>query len=517
VQQQAPVPPPQQPGQPPVLPQGYYPEAGARNDTPYQDRSAPPYSPSPQYEPELPNYGYTEAGRDDLFAREPGPSGYDQNSYGGQSGYRPDPYAGRQPPMQAQGPHLDPLYPPREGLSPLDEYNRSFTARMAAQDGPPSRFYGDDPGVPQEQNYAAQGGYGHDHYDARFAGHDNWGGADHGGLPQQRHGDLDEDFFPDEDELDQDDYLAPRRGRKKLIAAALVGAIAVGGGGAYYFKNMRGRGAQSAMPVIHADSRPAKEAPGNPGGKQFPYGEKAIYDRLLPNGQQVQTAAFTPSVQAGPAAGNSLEDRIEEALKKAQRSGDAPSTQAQNGRGSDQPTVVRSESYRPDGTRVDNSRPTITPNIANVNNGQLPPPFGNAAPANVQTAAAPFRAAPIPSGNTQQLASAAPTQRPAQPATARTASFTPTSEASSGPTPPAGFYVSLKSAGDEKAIQRELPALSDKYKSVLGDIQLTSKIADLGAKGVKYRAVAGPLGSKQEAMELCQKIKGAGGDCFVTN
>ena len=45
------------------------------------------------------------------------------------------------------------------------------------------------------------------------------------------------------------------------------------------------------------------------------------------------------------------------------------------------------------------------------------------------------------------------------------------------------------------------------------------KIADLGAKGVTYRAVAGPLGTKQEAMDLCTKIKGVGGDkaCFVTN
>jgi hypothetical protein len=77
----------------------------------------------------------------------------------------------------------------------------------------------------------------------------------------------------------------------------------------------------------------------------------------------------------------------------------------------------------------------------------------------------------------------------------------------------------LKSAPDEKAIQKDLHALSKKYEAVLGEVQLTTKIADLGAKGVTYRAVAGPLGSRQEAMDLCQKIKGVGGDkaCFVTN
>ena len=77
----------------------------------------------------------------------------------------------------------------------------------------------------------------------------------------------------------------------------------------------------------------------------------------------------------------------------------------------------------------------------------------------------------------------------------------------------------MKSAPDEKAIQKDLTALTEKYKGVLGEVQLTTKIADLGSKGVTYRAVAGPLGSKQEAMDLCTKIKGVGGDkaCFVTN
>lgn len=59
--------------------------------------------------------------------------------------------------------------------------------------------------------------------------------------------------------------------------------------------------------------------------------------------------------------------------------------------------------------------------------------------------------------------------------------------------------------------------MTDKYKSVLGDVQLMAKIADLGSK-VTYRLVAGPLGTQAEAKELCEKIKGVGGDkaCFVT-
>jgi len=87
------------------------------------------------------------------------------------------------------------------------------------------------------------------------------------------------------------------------------------------------------------------------------------------------------------------------------------------------------------------------------------------------------------------------------------------------PEPPDGYYyVSLKSSANEPAIQRDISGLSEKYKPVLGAIPVRIRVADLGAKGFVYRAAAGPLATKQEAQELCQKIKGVGGDkaCFVT-
>jgi hypothetical protein len=560
-------PPAQQPRSfepaPPSTPQGYYPDPVQRNDPPrpYSEPSASPYAPPQQaYEPELPP-AFNDAGRDDLFGQEPAPPGYDQSPYGRQQsgGYHADPYdqnPQRQPMMQPAAGRRDDGYFQRDAPSPLDDYERSFAARIAAQESQASRFFlpedqaqspqqrsmpsdrGYQPAMPQapvDRGYAPTfspsaynpspelpQSYGQDHYDARYAGQETWAGDEHGlhddgreNLPQRvgHRDELDEDFFADEDELDHDPYQTPRRGRKKLIAAALVGAIAVGGGGAYAYKTLKSGGGENATPFIRADPRPSKEMPGNPGGRQFPNGEKAIYDRLGPDGQQTRVASVAPlpSANTAPAAGNSLEDRIEEALKKAHNTGDAP----QPGRpGPDQPTVVRSESYRPDGTRVDAGRPMITPNIVNVNGGQLPPPFGNAPtpPVMVQTqTAAPLRpASPAPP---PQLASMAPPPKSA-PAT-RSASLTPAPEAA--PVAAGGFYVSLKSAPDEKALQRELPALTDKFKSVLGDVSISTRVVDLGAKGVMYRASAGPLGSKQEANDLCQKIKGAGGACFVTN
>ncbi len=547
-QEQAPPPPPQPARgfEPPQTPQGYYQEPVQRQEPPrYVEPAAPAYVPPPQaYEPEPPHPGYGDSGRDDLFGREPSPLNYDQNPYGSQGGYQPAP-ARRD----------DPAFYQREAPSPSDDYERTFASRIAAQENQASRFFlPDEPAQPRpaqpergyappppvdrgyapsqpqyhqggyNQNAAASESYGHDQYDQRYAGQQPWAGEEQGFHGDDASGahrqlvpqgdELDEDFFADEDDFDHDHhYDNEKRGRKKLIVAALAGAIVVGGGGAYLYKMVKG-GGEGGTPFIGADNKPFKESPGNPGGRQFPNGEKAIYDRLTPDGQQAQASFAPPSAplsvaEAAAVPANTLEGRIEEALKKARGSGGAPALP-------DEPTKVRPEIYRPDGTRVDTARPLITPSIVNLNNGQLPPPFDKAStpPAAVPPQAAPFRTAgavpsnPPPAAAHRSAPTRVATASAPQPAVALPAAAAPAAS---------GFYVSLRSAPDEKAIQRDLPALSGKYKAQLGDVQLTVKIADLGAKGVTYRAVAGPLGTRQEAMDLCQKIKGAGGGCFVTN
>jgi hypothetical protein len=533
-------------------PQDYYQDQ--RNDSVrYAEPSGGAYTPPPPpYEPEPPHPGFQDSGRNDLFARESGASAYGHNPHGPQgASYQGDPYEqnrGQQPITPASNRRDDPQYPQREAPSPADDYDRDFPAR-SAQEAQSSRFFLPDdeshqqrasqadrgyttPPSPPPPQYAGNAYPPQDNYDTHFE--DGWadehalredgGSGMHHDLAAQEN-ELDEDFFADEDELENDHIPAPKRSRKRLMFAVLAMAMAVGGGGAYFYKSLKGgSGEESATPFIRADNRPLKELPGNPGGKQFPNGEKTIYDRLTPDGQQIQAAAYAPPAPetppaVQPAQGNSLEERIDEALRKAQQAGDAPQQPAQPmTRGSDQPTMVRSEIYRPDGTRIDGGHSTGS-SIADANNGQLPPPFGTATQGTLpaqQPAAAPFHTVPVPSSPAPQLAAAAPAQRNAAAPAGRSASLTPAEPTA---TPSNGFWVSLKSAPDEKAIQRDLTTLTDKYKSVLGDVQLSSKIADLGAKGVTYRAVAGPLGSRQEAMDLCQKIKGVGGDkaCFVTN
>ena len=60
--------------------------------------------------------------------------------------------------------------------------------------------------------------------------------------------------------------------------------------------------------------------------------------------------------------------------------------------------------------------------------------------------------------------------------------------------------------------------LKQRYGSVLGDKTADVRQANLGKKGIWYRAAVGPLGSHDEVLDICSKLKGAGyrGNCWAT-
>jgi len=557
--QEPPLPPPPSKRAPEPAP--YQPNTDANRgfgDMNFQRYAAPSSAPL-DADPPRPLY----SDQDDLYGRDPRPNQYDQPVFGGQNGaVRHEGYdhpydrqsnssfPTQMPPINDEGSYFQ--------SSPQDEYDRNFSARIASQESQASRFFlPDEPAPrapqPQPQQFGfgaepaqAPAAYGHDPYNARNEQHQGWnsGHEEHsdyrGGVPQRvSQGDeFDEDFFADEDELDhEDEHVAPKKRRTRLIGAALVSAIAVGGGGAYFFKSVNHGGSiNSSIPTIPADSKPSKDVPSHPGGRQFANGEKAIYDRLTPNGVQAAPVGFVPQAQAStaPGGGNSLEDRIEEALRRSQKSGDAPpgAQPAPSGRpGLDQPNVVRSEIYRPDGTRVEAARPTVTPNLSN--NGQLPYPFGNAPAAPVNAGPtltpaaggpAPFRTNATAPAPAQASLMAAPAPKSAMQAPPAEAAPSPVRTASinAAPVKPAGgegsYYVQLASATDEAAAEKKRQELAGKYASILGDAQFNTKAVDNGDKGVAIKLRAGPFGSKQEAADLCAKLKGAGlqaNGCFV--
>ncbi len=81
--------------------------------------------------------------------------------------------------------------------------------------------------------------------------------------------------------LEEEEEEAPRRGpRPMIVAAALVCAIAVGGGLAFGYKKLVADGSKSATPIVKADRSPVREKPKDPGGKEQPHTDKKFPNRL---------------------------------------------------------------------------------------------------------------------------------------------------------------------------------------------------------------------------------------------
>lgn len=154
--------------------------------------------------------------------------------------------------------------------------------------------------------------------------------------------------------------------------------------------------------------------------------------------------------------------------------------------------------------------PRIKPeDIDTLARAATPPPAASA-PQPVRTAAA------TPLDLTQQQsapaqpAAAVATAPPAAPASAPAAA----SASTSGSIPAGAFIVQVSSQRTQEQAQAAFNDLQRRYGSVLGGVAPVIERADLGDRGTFYR-VRIPAGSRDEAVALCDRLKAAGGDCFV--
>jgi hypothetical protein len=78
-----------------------------------------------------------------------------------------------------------------------------------------------------------------------------------------------------------------------------------------------------------------------------------------------------------------------------------------------------------------------------------------------------------------------------------------------------GYSVQVTSQRSEAEAQSAFRALRAKFPGQLGGREPTVRRADLGTKGVYYRALVGPFASMEQAAGICSSMKAAGGNCIV--
>lgn len=156
------------------------------------------------------------------------------------------------------------------------------------------------------------------------------------------------------------------------------------------------------------------------------------------------------------------------------------------------------------------------PNVPRTKPGDIDTLAANAAPAPTRQAE-PARSPQAPLDLTAQAprvpttpAPAQTQQQPQQPAATQAAA-----PAASGGTIPAGTYiVQVSSQRTREQAQTAFNDLQRRYGSVLGGVSPVIEQADLGDRGTFYR-VRIPTSSRDDAISLCERLKSAGGDCFV--
>ncbi|MDI4662842.1 SPOR domain-containing protein [Xanthobacter autotrophicus] len=293
--------------------------------------------------------------------------------------------------------------------------------------------------------------------------------------------DYDDTYDP---EYGEDGYMPPhgeelydaeprrRKGRLALIlGVSVLGLVVAGVAGVFAYNMAVGKSGVTAAgtpPVIKADSAPAKTATPTP--QTADGGQKMIYDRMGANAGNERMVSREEQPVDVTAAARAL----------PQEPSAPPPTPMQATQNLTEPKKVRTVAVRADGSFAQN---VPTSSVSAYAATQNPIPAGLPDPNPVTTV---------------------PASAPAQ-----TAATTPS------PSSAGAYVVQVASQRSEADAMGSWRALQTKYPNLLGNYRATVKKADLGDKGIYYRAQVGPFATRDQANELCQSLRAQGGDCVV--
>ncbi|HVV40764.1 MAG TPA: SPOR domain-containing protein [Nitrobacter sp.] len=353
-----------------------------------------------------------------------------------------------------------------------------------------------------------QPAFGHD---ADLARYDDalYGQPDHANdMPS---GGYQDDRYPGDGYAYQDGYgeemeASPkRRGGMAMVAAVLALAV-VGTGAAYAYRTYVHPTRNGAPPIIKADTTPTKIIP-----QQQSSGDavgKLIQDRMsasdgteqiVPREEQpvdVQATAPAPAPAAPRVVFPALNQNANPPTTASVAPNVRPPPTVANGTiPGDEPRKIRTLTVH--GDQADASALPVRRAAETA----AAPAIAHRAPP--QVAAAPSANAPL---SLSPQASAAP---------ARVAALAPGPQSIAPAASSGGYVVQVSSQRNEADARASFRALQGKFPSVLGSRSPLIKRADLGARGVYYRAMVGPFGSPEEASHFCGSLKSAGGQCVV--
>ena len=309
-----------------------------------------------------------------------------------------------------------------------------------------------------------------------------------------------------EDEYSEDTEPPKRRGGMITVFAVLALAF-FGVGGAYAYRTYVVSAHSGEPPIIRADNSPTKIIPApTDGGAKLPdrmvsgdATEKIVPREEAPvdvNAKSGPRVVFPPPNQVG----------VQPSTANAAPAPTAVANAANGTLPNGEPRKIKTFTVRGESEAAANPAPTAA--------------LGPAKPAaNAKQAAAavpPRSPTSVANANANAPLSLSPqTAAPASEPATRVAATNPTQAVPNTGGASGGYLVQVASQRSEADAQASYKALQTKYPSVLGSHSPLIKRADLGEKGVYYRALVGPFGSSDEASQFCGNLKSAGGQCVI--
>jgi SPOR domain len=340
---------------------------------------------------------------------------------------------------------------------------------------------------------------------------------------EQWQDDGDDQSYADQEYEDDGEGRPRRRGLTALVAILMLAGV--GAAGAYAYRTVFGGAMLPTLPpVIHASDGPNRIIPPQASASaEADVANSGSGEQLVPREEQpvqipaqdssprsVSTVPVAPqnaALASAPPDGSPFPSSPIMAPPSA-----PPSAASDQASGPGGPKKIHTVLIRPD--------QAASAAGANVNLPSVPPPQQASrtkpAPAG-KNGHAPLAITPDGQASAPTPEAAPPTQR-TQVARAEPATKTPAAAPAPAASAAAGggnFAVQVTSQRSEQDAQTAFQALQGKYPDQLGNRQPIIRQVDLGDKGVYFRAMVGPYGSRAEAASMCMNLKAAGGSCLV--
>lgn len=324
--------------------------------------------------------------------------------------------------------------------------------------------------------------------------------------------------FPDNFRMDEDEVLNEFRRKqanfdleekqneinnsRSLFIGALAGLAMAAVVGWFVLAPEYDGGSVEEVPLIRRPQEEAKVPPADPGSVAISNREQTVYDIIEHKTEQPEEPNVLPPAEQPNA--DAIEALVEEVSARKETAEPAAKPAAESLVGN----IPAASSAKTE--KTEEKQPAAEPQPAVSENGSKPRAATEPVAETVKEKPVEVTSAAAPKEPAKSQTAAKPATEP----TAKTKAAAKAPAKAAAPVAKGSWQIQLMSSPNRQAVEKSWASLSAKYKMLSGLAHEISS-ADLGSKGTYYRLKAGNFATREEAAAFCNRVKAAGGSCFV--